>query len=107
MMGECRSWTRSTSNVTKPPETLHLFLGVVSVEPAFTLLASTADGFVTSSNEERDKGAARVFSSGRDRRAPRVHRRGAEGAVRLSRGEAALNVEEVVEGGVSGEKLLR
>jgi hypothetical protein len=57
-----------------------------------------SDGFVTLSNEERDKAAARVFSSGRDRLAPRVHRRRAEGAVCLGGYEVALDVENVVDG---------
>jgi hypothetical protein len=63
-------------------------------------------GFVTLPNEERDKAAARVFSGDLDSSAPRVHRRGAQGAVRLSGGGAALDVECVVDGGVDREDFL-
>jgi len=55
-------------------------------------------GFVMLSKEERDKAAARVFSSGRDRLAPRVHRRRAAGAVRFGGYEVALDVENVEDG---------
>ena len=41
------------------------------------------DGVVTLSVEERKGPAALEISSGRDRFAPRPHRRGAEGAMRL------------------------
>jgi hypothetical protein len=40
-------------------------------------------GSVTLSNQERDPAGAREFSGDRDRRPPRVHRCGAEDAVRL------------------------
>ena len=52
------------------------------------------------SNGERKKPAALDISSGRDGVAPRVHRRGAKGAVRLGRGEVALDIENVVDGGM-------
>jgi hypothetical protein len=57
---------------------------------------SPPNGFVTLSNEERDKAAARVFSSDRDRLAPRVHRRRVEGAVCLGGYEVALDVEKAL-----------
>jgi len=56
------------------------------------------------SNEERDKAAARVFSSGRDRLAPRVHRRGAEGAVRLGGYEVARRTLQLGEKEAPAEK---
>jgi hypothetical protein len=62
-----------------------------------------ADGVVTLSTGEREGPAALEISSSGDRLAPRVHRRGAEGAVRCSGGEVALDVED---GGMSGEKSL-
>ena len=42
----------------------------------------------------------------RDRRPPRGHRRSAKHAVRLGRGEMALDVEGIVDGGVCGKKFL-
>jgi hypothetical protein len=55
-----------------------------------------SEGAVTLSKEEREKRAARILSSGRDCRAPYVHRRRAKGSVRSCRGEMALNNESVV-----------
>src|SRR5471030_1900670 len=46
-------------------------------------------GIVTLSNGEREKPVALDISGGRDGVAPRVHRRDAEGAMRLGRGEVA------------------
>jgi hypothetical protein len=56
--------------------------------------------------QECERPASRVFSSGRNGRAPRVHRRGAEGAVRSGRCEVALDVEGVVDGGMDREEFL-
>jgi hypothetical protein len=64
------------------------------------------EGVVTLPTEEREGPADLEISSRRDRLAPRVHRRGAEGAVRCSGGEVALDVEGVEDGGMSGEKSL-
>jgi opacity protein-like surface antigen len=58
------------------------------------------NGAVTLSRKERDRLAPRAISSGRNCLAPGVHRRGAEGAMRLGRCEVALDVEIVVDGGV-------
>ena len=57
-------------------------------------------GFVTLSNQEREKPPSRVISSDRNGRTPRTHRGGAEALVRSGRGEMALDVENVVDGGV-------
>jgi hypothetical protein len=46
-------------------------------------------GIVTLPTEEREGLAALEISSSRDQLAPRVHRRGAEAAVRWSGGEVA------------------
>jgi hypothetical protein len=48
----------------------------------------------------------RVSSSYADRLSPYVHRFRSERSVRLFRGEVALDVEDVVDGGVGGEKSL-
>ena len=55
------------------------------VPPAFAPLGSL-HGIVTLSNGERKKPEALGISSGRDGVAPRIHRRRAEGAMRLGRG---------------------
>jgi len=68
--------------------------------PPDLVVKKTLNGIVTLSNGERKKPAALDISSGRDGDAPRVHRRGAEGAMRLGRGEVALDVENVVDGGM-------
>jgi hypothetical protein len=57
--------------------------------------------------KERDGPAALEISSSRDCPAPRIHRRGAESAMRRSGSEVALDVEGVEDGSVSGEKSLR
>jgi transposase-like protein len=57
-------------------------------------------GVVTLPTNEREGPLALRISSSPNRLAPRVHRRGAEGAVRWSGGEVALDVESVVDGGV-------
>jgi hypothetical protein len=57
-------------------------------------------GVVTLSKRRREAGLLRGTSSGRDDLAPRGHRRGAKRAVRLGRGEMALDVKDVVDGGV-------
>jgi hypothetical protein len=64
-------------------------------------------GAVTLPCSERAVSAPQELSGRGDRSAPRVHRRGAKRAVRLGRGEMALDVEGVVDGGVRGEKFLR
>jgi hypothetical protein len=51
-------------------------------------------------NEEREKVKDREFSGDRDGRAPCVHRRDAESSARLGRCEVALDVENVVDGGM-------
>ena len=63
-------------------------------------------GFVTLPKEEREEPGAAIFSGGRDRRPPRVHRRRTEGAVRSGGCQVALNVEGVVDGRVSRKKSL-
>jgi adenine-specific DNA methylase len=73
---------------------------------AFTFHHSEDEGFVTLPTEEREGSATLEISSSSDRLAPRIHRRGAEGAVRCSGGEVALDVEGVEDGGMSGEKSL-
>jgi hypothetical protein len=55
-------------------------------------LCCSFKGAVTLSKEEREKRAARILSSGRDCRAPYVHRRRAKGSV------LALNIESIVGG---------
>jgi hypothetical protein len=65
-----------------------------------TVRFMTFDGVVTLPTKEREESTARAISSSRDDLAPRTHRRGAEGAVRSGRGEMALDVEGVVDGGV-------
>ena len=50
---------------------------------------------------ERAVSAPQELSGGCDRGAPRVHRRGAKRAVRLGRGEMALDVKGVVDGGTA------
>jgi hypothetical protein len=57
-------------------------------------------GVVTLWTEEREKTTAFAISSSRNHLAPGAHRRGAEGAMRSGRGEMALDVEGVVDGGV-------
>jgi hypothetical protein len=57
-------------------------------------------GIVTLPNKERDEVAARAFSGDRNGRTPRIHRSGAEASVRSGKGEMALDVENVVDGGV-------
>ena len=69
--------------------------------------AGSADGFVTLRCGEREVSAPQELSGRCDSGPPRVHRRGAKRAVRLGGGEMALDVEGVVDGGVSGEKFLR
>jgi hypothetical protein len=56
---------------------------------------------------EREVSAPQELSGCLDRGAPGVHRRGAKRAVRLSRGEMALDVKGVVDRSVRGEKFLR
>jgi hypothetical protein len=63
-------------------------------------------GLVTLSNEERDKVAAREFSGRRNGRVPRVHRRSAKTAVRSGRCEMALDIENVVDGGMRRKEFL-
>ena len=63
-------------------------------------------GFVTLPNGGRDISAPRRTSSSSDCVPPRARRRGAEGSVGLSCGEMALNIESVVDGGVSRKKSL-
>ena len=64
-------------------------------------------GVVTLSKRRREAGLLCGTSSGLDDLAPRAHRRGTKRAVRLGRGEMALDVKGVVDGGVRGEKFLR
>ncbi len=47
------------------------------------------------------------FSGGRNGGAPRIHRRRPKGPVRSCRGEMALDVEGILDGGMRGEKSLR
>jgi hypothetical protein len=56
---------------------------------------------------EREVSAPQGLSGRLDRDAPGVHRRGAERAMRLGRGEMTLDVKGVVDRGVRGEKFLR
>jgi hypothetical protein len=63
-------------------------------------------GLVTLSNEERDKIAAREFSGGRNGRVPRVHRRSAKTSVRSGGCEMALDIENVVDGGMRRKEFL-
>jgi len=51
-------------------------------------------------NKERDEVAACEFSGDRNGRTPSIHRSGAEASVRSGRGEMALDVENVVDGGM-------
>ena len=64
-------------------------------------------GVVTLPCSEREVSAPQELSGRCDCCAPRVHRRGAKGAVRLGRREMALDVKGVVDSGVHGEKFLR
>src|SRR5271156_3114736 len=64
-------------------------------------------GFVTLPCGEREVSAPQELLGRCDFGPPRLHRRGAERAVRLGRGEMALDVKGVVDGGVRGEKFLR
>jgi hypothetical protein len=57
-------------------------------------------GVVTLPTDEREGPATHEISSSRDRIAPRVHRRGAESVMRLGRSEVALDIEDVVDGGM-------
>jgi len=57
-------------------------------------------GFVTLSNRECEKPPSRVISSDRNGRTPRAHRRGSKGSVGMGGCEVALDVEDVVDGGV-------
>ena len=59
------------------------------------------NGVVTLSNREREATVLRAISDGGDCLAPRAHRHGAKRAVRLSRGQMALDVESVVDGGMA------
>lgn len=52
------------------------------------------------------RACGRIFSGGCNRRQPSIHRRRTEGAVRSGGGQVALDVEGVVDGGVSGEESL-
>jgi hypothetical protein len=64
-------------------------------------------GLVTLSNQVREKPALPKVSSCRGCLAPRAHRHGAKRAMRLSRGQMALDVEGVVDGGMDREESLR
>jgi hypothetical protein len=66
----------------------------------FARLSIRSTGFVTLLCSEREVSAPQGLLGGSDRRVPRVRRRSAERAVRLGRGEMALDVESVVDGGV-------
>ena len=72
----------------------------VDLSAAVHLPLDEFEGIVTLSNGEREKPVALDISGGRDGVAPRVHRRDAEGAMRLGRGEVALDVENVVDDGM-------
>ena len=58
------------------------------------------EGVVTLPCRDREVLAPQGLLGGSDCRLPRVHRRSAKHAVRLGRGEMALDVESVVNGGV-------
>src|SRR5271166_4513054 len=60
------------------------------------LIAAT--GIVTLPCREREVSAPQELSGRCDRRPPRGHRRSAKHAVRLGRGEMALDVEGIVDG---------
>jgi hypothetical protein len=57
-------------------------------------------GFVTLSNQEREKPPSRVISRDRNGRTPRAHRRGPKGSVGMGGCEVALDVEDVVDDGM-------
>ena len=63
-------------------------------------------GFVTLPFGEREVSAPQELLGRCDCGPPRLHRRGAQRAVRLGRGEMALDVKGVVDGGVCGKKFL-
>src|SRR5271170_5338658 len=69
--------------------------------------ARSTEGFVTLPCGEREVSAPQELLGRCDCGPPRLHRRGAQRAVRLGRGEMALDVKGVVDGGVGGEKFLR
>ena len=58
------------------------------------------EGVVTLPTDEREGPTTLEISSSRDRLALRVHRRGAESVMRLGRSEVALDIEDVVDGGM-------
>src|SRR5208282_1233148 len=70
-------------------------------------VATASKGVVTLPCSERQVSVPQGLSGRCDRGAPGVHRRGAKRAVRLGRGEMALDVKGIVDRGVRREKFLR
>jgi hypothetical protein len=70
------------------------------VEALSSCRTKNEKGVVKLWTEEREETTAFAISSSGDHLAPRAHRRGAEGAMRSGRGQMALDVEGVVDGGV-------
>ena len=104
--GERRKRPRCIAN-RGPPSVCQAAIRValISLRRCVSVKTSLAR-VVTLPCSEREVSAPQELSGRLDRGTPRVHRRRAKPAVRLGRGEMALDVKGVVDGGVCGKKFL-